>query len=188
MTIKTEHAQEFRAWRQNLQKDSRWAILINADPDALASAMALKRIMYNRVRLTDIIRINEVSRPDNLAMIRYLRISVKPWQPERLSDYSNYALVDSQPSHNKAFDNITYSLVIDHHPLTDISNRLTPGAFSFIGTGVGANSTIMTQFLQALRVRPGPLLATGLLYGIRTDTGAFERSGGEEEKPAETAS
>lgn len=181
MTAKTEQIQEFRRWRENLQKDSRWAILINADPDALASAMTLKRLMHGRTRGVDIIRINEVTRPDNLAMIRYLRIPVKPWQPDKLPVYSNFALVDSQPSHNLAFSNILYSLVIDHHPVTDLGAALAPGAYCCIRTDVGANSTIMTQFLQALRVRPGPLLATALLYGIRTDTGAFERSGGEED-------
>ena len=30
-------------------------------------------------------------------------------------------------------------------------------------------------------MRPGPRLATALLYGIRTDTAAFERSGGEDD-------
>lgn len=181
MTIKSEQLQEFKRWQGRLQKDSRWAILINADPDALASAMALKRLIHDRVRSLDIFRINEVTRPDNLAMIRYLRIPVKPWEPEKISTYSNFALVDSQPSHNLAFTNILYSLIIDHHPVTNLGAALAPGAYCCIRTDVGANSTIMTQLLQALRVRPGPLLATALLYGIRTDTGAFERSGGEED-------
>lgn len=181
MTIKTEQLQEFKRWREKLQKDSRWAILINADPDALASAITLKRLVHDRTKSMDIFRINEVTRPDNLAMIRYLRIPVKAWEPDKAQSYSNFALVDSQPSHNQAFSRILYSLIIDHHPVTDFGALLAPGAFCCIRTDVGANSTIMTQLLQAMRVRPGPLLATALLYGIRTDTGAFERSGGEED-------
>lgn len=181
MTIKTEQLQAFRQWRQDIQKESRWAILINADPDALASAVALKRLMHGHAKCIDIYRINEVTRPDNLAMIRYLRIPVKALQADKLASYTNFALVDSQPSHNQAFANLLYSLIIDHHPVTDLSSLLAPNAFCCVRIDVGATSTIMTQLLQALRVRPGPLLATALLYGIRTDTGAFERSGGEED-------
>lgn len=33
------------------RKQQRWLILINADPDALASALALKRILAGRVEL-----------------------------------------------------------------------------------------------------------------------------------------
>ena len=40
---------------------------------------------------------------------------------------------------------------------------------------------MMTRYLQGLRIKPGPLLSTALLYGIRTDTATFERSGGEED-------
>ena len=176
-----EQISAFRQWRQALAKDDRWCILINADPDALASALALKRIMHPRTRLVDIMRVNEVTRPDNLAMVRYLRIPVKPWQPERASAYAHFAMVDSQPSHHPAFAGLVFSLIIDHHPLTDLAGLLEPDAFCDIRTDVGATSTMMTRLLQGLRQRPGPLLATALLYGIRTDTGAFERSGGEED-------
>ena len=74
---------DMRAWRRSLTKDQRWCILITADPDALASALALRRIMQTRVRSVDIARTNEVSRPDNLAMIRYLHIPARQWQPEK---------------------------------------------------------------------------------------------------------
>ena len=181
MPVNAEHIASFKQWRQNLDKDDRWCIMINADPDALASAMALKRIMLHKVHSVDIMRINEVTRPDNLAMIRYLRIPAKPWQPEKAGQYTRFGMGDSQPRHNQAFAGISYDLIIDHHPLTDLTDCTTPAAFCDIRPGIGATSTMMTRFLQALRMRPGPLLATALLYGIRTDTAAFERSGGEED-------
>ena len=167
---------QMRQWRQTLTKDQRWAILISADPDALASALALKRIMAHRVRGVDIFRINEVTRPDNLAMIRYLRIPAKLWQPEKADLYTNFAMVDSQPHHNPAFQGITFDLIIDHHPLT--AGQLPQAPFCDIRPGFGATSTMMTRYLQGLRIKPGPLLSTALLYGIRTDTATFERSGG----------
>lgn len=181
MMTKTAQLSAFRQWRQNLDKDSRWCIMISADPDAMASAVALKRLMHNKTHGVDIMSVNEVTRPDNLAMIRYLRIPVKPWLPEKKTVYDNFAIVDSQPAHNPAFLNMKYDLVIDHHPATDLAPLLNPGALVDIRPHIGATSSMMTQFLQGMRVRPGPLLATALLYGIRTDTGAFERSGGEED-------
>ena len=170
---------QMRQWRQTLTKDQRWAILIAADPDALASALALKRIMAHRVRGVDIFRINEVTRPDNLAMIRYLRIPAKLWQPEKADLYTNFAMVDSQPHHNPAFQGIPFDLIIDHHPLT--AGQLPQAPYCDIRPGFGATSTMMTRYLQGLRIKPGPLLSTALLYGIRTDTATFERSGGEED-------
>ncbi|MDY3810415.1 DHH family phosphoesterase [Desulfovibrio porci] len=181
MPANAEYIAGFKQWRQNLDKDDRWCVMINADPDALASAMALKRLMLHKVHSVDIMRINEVTRPDNLAMIRYLRIPAKPWQPEKAGQFNRFGMVDSQPAHNKAFVGLSYDLIIDHHPLTDLTGAVGPAIFCDIRPGVGATSTMMTRFLQALRVRPSPRLATALLYGIRTDTAAFERSGGEDD-------
>lgn len=184
MTIKTEQLTDFKLWRQSLLPDQRWCILINADPDALASALALKRLLHKWARSIEIMRINEVTRPDNLAMIRYLRIPAKLWVPDRASAYDFFAMVDSQPAHNPAFAGITFNLIIDHHPATDVAGLLAPDSFCDIRPGIGATSSIMTQFLRGLRIRPGPLLATALLYGIRTDTGTFERSGSESDLQA----
>lgn len=184
MTIQSEQLLAFKAWRQQLLPDWRWAILISADPDALASAMALKRLLRHLLKSIDIYRINEVTRPDNLAMIRYLRIPARPWQPEKSGSYNAFAMVDSQPAHNPVFTGLLFSLIIDHHPLTNLANALTPGAYCDIRPDIGATSSIMTQMLRGLRLRPGPLLATALLYGIRTDTATFERSGGEQDLKA----
>ena len=98
----TDHIALLQKWRAGLCKDDHWCILINADPDALASALALKRIMIHKVHNVDIARINEVTRPDNLAMIRYLNIPVRPWQPENADQYTHFAMVDSQPHHSMA--------------------------------------------------------------------------------------
>lgn len=185
MTLRSEQILAFKRWRQELPADSRWCALISADPDALASALAFKRLLHKYTHGVDIMRVNEVTRPDNLAMIRYLRIPVKPWLPEKISFYDHFALVDSQPNHNPSFGGIQFSLIIDHHPLTTLlEDRITPDAFCDIRPEVGATSSIMAQILRGLRQRPGPFLATALLYGIRTDTGAFERSGGEEDLKA----
>ncbi|MDR2850647.1 MAG: DHH family phosphoesterase [Desulfovibrio sp.] len=173
---------KLKQWLLELNTGSRWCVLINADPDAMASAMALKRIFLNKVHSMDIMRVNEVTRPDNLAMIRYLRIPVKAWNAENQDQYTHFALLDSQPPHNKVFEDIPFSLIIDHHPLVRdcvcVKKRAT-SVHCHIRPEFGATSTMMSRALHALRIRPTPRLATALLYGIRTDTAVFERSGGE---------
>ena len=65
-----------------LNRDDNWMVLISADPDAIAGAFAFQRLISKRVHSVTIARINEVTRPDNLAMLRYLRVPVvKPPTP-----------------------------------------------------------------------------------------------------------
>ena len=150
----------------------RWLILVNADPDAMASAMALKRIMSRRVYEADIARINEITRPDNLAMVQSTRLHMVKFEPGMPQGFDKFALVDSQPHHSPLFQGISFSLVIDHHPLPE-----TPAstAYADIRPDYGANSTILTEYLYNLDIRPGKLLATALQYGIKSDTMNFTR-------------
>ncbi|MDR3074162.1 MAG: phosphoesterase, partial [Deltaproteobacteria bacterium] len=77
-------------------REENWLVLVNADPDAMASAMALRRIMSHRVNEVAISRINEITRPDNLAMIRVVRLRMEKFSPAMLPRYDRFALVDSQ--------------------------------------------------------------------------------------------
>ncbi len=88
-----------------------WLILVNADPDAMASAMALKRIISRRVGTVDIARINTVTRPDNLAMIQATRLRMRGYDPAMLSRYARFALVDSQPHHSPLFQGIAFLII-----------------------------------------------------------------------------
>ncbi len=174
-TIKVQRvtAQDAAKMCKLFRREDRWLILINADPDALGSAMALKRIMSRRVEAADIARVNEVTRPDNLAMIRFLRIPLARLTPEMLQTYDRFALVDSQPHHHPDFATVPFSIVIDHHPL--IPEHPVTAAYMDIRPGLGATCTILAEYLRALRIRPGKLLATALIYGIKTDTQNFSR-------------
>ncbi len=162
-------------WRNTLCKNDTWCILIAADPDALGAAMALKRILSYRVKEVTIASINTVTRPDNLAMLRYLRIPLVDWQENMVNDFSHFAIVDSQPHHNPAFEKVKFSVIIDHHPLAEKTTY--EADFIDICPEYGATCTMMTRYIKALNIRPGKLLATAMLYGIRADTAAFDRSG-----------
>ncbi len=177
MPTKNKLAQRMQAWVSTLARDERWCILVTADPDALGASMALKRILSRKVRDISIASTNKVSRPDNLAMIRYLRIPLVPWEAQMREQFQRFAIVDSQPHHNEAFKGIPFSLMIDHHPIPE--DYCHYAEFVDIRPKIGATCTMMYQYLRGLNIRPGKLLATAMLYGIRTDTAAFERSGGE---------
>ena len=155
-----------------LNKEQRWLILINADPDALASAMALKRILSRRVEAVGIAQVNTITRPDNLAMMNLLRIPSQKLTPLLAAQYDHFALVDSQPHHHPDFAAFKFSIVIDHHPVS--KEHPVQADFVELCPGYGANSTIMTEYLYGFGIRPGKLLATALLYGIKTDTHSFE--------------
>jgi nanoRNase/pAp phosphatase (c-di-AMP/oligoRNAs hydrolase) len=153
-------------------RDERWLILISADPDAMASAMALRRIMSHRVRDAVIAKVNVITRPDNLAMIRYCHLRMENFSPVMLPHFDRFALTDSQPDHHPAFKGADFSLIIDHHP---VSRTPHAAAHSEIKPEYGATSTLMSEYLYNLNIRPGKLLATALQFGIKTDTANFTR-------------
>jgi nanoRNase/pAp phosphatase (c-di-AMP/oligoRNAs hydrolase) len=147
------------------------AILINADPDSMASAMALKRIFWKKARRVLVYRINAIKRADNLAFVKFLAVDQKHIRYLKPSTISKWALVDSQPHHHKLFSDFPYDIIIDHHPVT---NPLRAD-FVDIREDYRANSSIMTEYLKAGKIKPSPKLATALFYGIKTDTQNFVR-------------
>ena len=150
--------------------EDRLLVLINADPDAMASAMALKRLLWRQVSPTTIAHVNTITRPDNLAMIRLLKLDMVPIKEIDQGEFTHFAIIDSQPNHHKDFQEIDFDLIIDHHPDTEAK-----APFTDIRPNYGATSTIMTQYLRAAKIKPSAKLATALFYGIKSDTMNFAR-------------
>jgi nanoRNase/pAp phosphatase (c-di-AMP/oligoRNAs hydrolase) len=151
-------------------REDRLLILINADPDAMASAMALKRILWRQISGTTIAHVGTVTRPDNLAMIRLVRLDLVSLKAATQGQFTRHAILDSQPSHHEGFQGIAFDIIIDHHP--DTGAKAT---FTDIRPQYGATSTIMTEYLRAAKIKPSAKLATALFYGIKTDTMNFQR-------------
>ena len=151
--------------------DDSLAIIINADPDAIASALALKRFFWHKVRKTLIFHINPIQRADNIALVKLLRIDLRPIKKLRHDQFTRTAVVDSQPHHNALFEKHRYDAIIDHHPIGPLSTA----PFVDVKEEYGALSTLMTEYLRAAKIKPSPKLATALLYGIKTDTDNFAR-------------
>jgi nanoRNase/pAp phosphatase (c-di-AMP/oligoRNAs hydrolase) len=148
------------------------AVLISADPDSMASAMALKRLFWRRVKKTYIYHINTINRSDNLAMIRLLKLDQKHIRRLDNAAITKWAIVDSQPHHSEQFSKFKFDIIVDHHP----ANPNSTGAFVDIRDEYGSTSTIFTEYLRAAGIKPSPKLATALFYGIKTDTDDFVRN------------
>jgi nanoRNase/pAp phosphatase (c-di-AMP/oligoRNAs hydrolase) len=151
--------------------DDTLAILINADPDAMSSAMALKRFFWRKVKKTYIYHINVVKRADNLAMIKLLKLDQKHIRKLDSTEITKWAIVDSQPHHNEVLNKYKFDIIIDHHPV----DARSTGWFVDIKDDYGATATILVEYLRAAGIKPSPRLATALYYGIKTDTDNFVR-------------
>jgi len=145
-------------------------VLINADPDAIASAMAVKRLLWRRVSGVTISHINVVKRPDNKAMMELLNVHPVHIKDIEETRYTRFVLVDSQPDHHERFMKFKFDAIIDHHPETPFD-----ADYADIRPHYGATATMMTEYLKAANIRPSVKLATGLFYAIKTDTDTFKR-------------
>ncbi len=141
------------------------------DPDAIASALALRALLGRTRAAAPIATFGAIARPENRAMTRILGIEVERIEAPALGRYDTIALVDAQPGFfEERFPRL--DLVIDHHP----RERPVEAAIKDIRPGYGATSTILTEYLQAAGAPLGPRLATALLYGIKADTLQLERN------------
>lgn len=147
------------------------AVLINADPDAMASALALKRLFWRKVKKTLIYHVNTIKRADNLALIKLLKIKQQHIRNLDTSEITKWAIVDSQPSHHELLAKFRFDIIIDHHPFVPG----TTAPFMDIKEEYGATCTMMTEYLRSAKIKPSPRLATALFYGIKTDTDNFVR-------------
>jgi nanoRNase/pAp phosphatase (c-di-AMP/oligoRNAs hydrolase) len=168
MTLSAQ--EKLRRFYAVFKGDDQVLIAINADPDAIASAMGIKRLLWRKVAGIVIGHINVIKRPDNLAMIRLLGAELTQMDPIEPTRFSRVVMVDSQPGHNKAFASLTPDVIIDHHPVSAYV-----AGFQDIRPTYGATATIITEYLRAAGIKPSVKLATGLFHAIKTDTSDFER-------------
>lgn len=165
------NTQKIKKFYDQFSGTDRVLIHINADPDAIASALAIKRLLWRRVASVAVSNINIISRPDNLNMIRLLDVKMIHASKINPDLYDKHVIIDSQPNHNEQFSPFHYSIIIDHHP-----DDNDPSPFKDIRPDYGATATILTEYLKAARIKPSARLATALFYAIKTDTANFERN------------
>lgn len=164
------HIKRFEKFMSLFSKDNRVLIIINADPDAMASAMGVKRLLWRKVTEVGITYFNKIRRPDNLTMIRVLDMDMIYIKDLDEKKYNRFVIVDSQPDHHECFAMFRYDAIIDHHPVT-----CDAADFIDIRPEYGACSTMLTDYIKAAGIKPSQKLATALLLGIKTDTAGFLR-------------
>lgn len=163
-------SEKLRRFYQQFVNDDHVLIVISADPDSIASAMAVRRLLWRKVASVSISNINAIKRPDNMAMIRLLNLNLIYIDAVDMNRYTRFVIVDSQPEHHELFRNIHPDVIIDHHPYSG-----TDAPFLDIRPLYGATASIMTEYLRAANIKPSARLASGLCYAIKTDTSNFER-------------
>jgi len=168
--MKVTRSERLRRLLARFSAEDHVLVLINADPDAIASAMAVKRLLWRKVASVTICHVNVIKRPDNLAMIRLLDVRMIHIDELDSRRMSKTVLVDSQPKHHERFAGFTADAVIDHHPDTGAK-----APYVDIRPKYGATASILTEYLRAARIKPSAKLATALFHAIKTDTSNFER-------------
>jgi nanoRNase/pAp phosphatase (c-di-AMP/oligoRNAs hydrolase) len=146
-------------------------IPINADPDAIASAMAVKRLLWRKTANVTIANVNEIKRPDNLTMIRLVGVQLTSYKEIDRSRFNRIVIVDSQPDHHEDLADLKPHVIIDHHPVSFKGDA----PLVDIRPDYGATASIMTEYLRAAKIKPSVKLATSLYLAIKTDTSNFER-------------
>jgi nanoRNase/pAp phosphatase (c-di-AMP/oligoRNAs hydrolase) len=168
------HSTEKKLEKLELLMERKHSLLIvlqnYPDPDAIASAAALRELGHELADLTcTIISGGFIGRSENRALMKYLDLPYHPeddWPSEKAD---LVALVDTQPGTGNNILPVECSadIVIDHHP---IKRETRSAEFHDVRNNYGATSTIMLEYLQAAEIQVSRQLATGLLYGIRSDT------------------
>jgi nanoRNase/pAp phosphatase (c-di-AMP/oligoRNAs hydrolase) len=147
------------------------------DPDAIASALALRMVLGASESDVPIISYGRVTRPENRRLIEELGIRIEHVSARSLANHENLILVDVQPPY---FDGDVgdVAAVIDHHPPSGPFRA----RFKDVRPTYGASATIAAEYLlaegdEALTRE----LATALLYGIITDTKSLSRSASDDD-------
>ncbi len=144
----------------------------NPDPDAIACSYALTELVREHAGPTSIAYMGEFTRPENAAMVNILKIPMRKFSPAHAEPGTVVATVDAQPSFFHLDGQVKFDVVIDHHPLTDLSAV----RFSDVRPTYGSASTILTEYFQAGGERMTKKVATALFYGLKIDTGNLTRN------------
>jgi nanoRNase/pAp phosphatase (c-di-AMP/oligoRNAs hydrolase) len=154
----------------------RWLVLThdNPDPDALASAHVVARVLRHLgVRATAAYG-GIIGRAENREMVRTLKLPLFPIRQICHRTYDAFALIDTQPGtgNNQLPVGVAPALVLDHHPRRKSSAGVP---LSDVRPDYGATATIAAEYLLATGQRITAREATALVYAIRTETQDFSR-------------
>jgi nanoRNase/pAp phosphatase (c-di-AMP/oligoRNAs hydrolase) len=147
------------------------------DPDAIASAVALKALLEGQLPVRVTIGYHGIiARAENRALVSYLGEPLFRLAASAVAEPDAIiALVDTQPGagNNPLSPHTLPDIVIDHHPWREATASVP---YADVRANVGATATILVEYLTSSGTAITPRLATALFYGIKTDTFSLGRS------------
>lgn len=176
LVFKNKTQQNLKKLLELVEPDASLLIMMygSPDPDAIASAMALRELLHRTrgLSLCIMAATEPILRLQNRELAKAMRLDIRQLSQVDPASYRLAALVDAQPSFfGKHLPPLSPQIVFDHHPREgDWTTE-----FSDVRPQYGALSTIMTSYLISARIRIPRNLHTALLYGIKTDTDNFDR-------------
>ncbi len=164
----------------SVQKYHNILIIISGspDPDAIASAYALKILLSTASINSDIVITKKISLAQNRAFVRYLKIPVYYSRILRPQNYDAYIVPDFQSNIVDGISNhIPCAAHIDHHAETE--NKVYSD-FSLIRPDSGSTSSLVAQMIKespaVLGRKELVQVSTALMFGIQTDTDKYEHA------------
>lgn len=151
----------------------------NPDPDALASALAMKHLCDSIGHSSTIIHGGMIEHQQNRAMVKLLDMDLRKvildWEIEDLLNESDIVIcVDfSHPGANNILpESCVPHIVIDHH-----TSEVRPaGDVILVRSEFAATSSLVASVMMNSGIEMNSEIATALAFGIRTDTLGFTRS------------
>lgn len=158
-------------------KGGRWLVLThdNPDPDALASALILGRVLRTAFQQNVTLAYGGIiGRAENREMFRSLRLKLSHVRNLSFRHHQAFALVDTQPrsGNNQLPSRTVPDVVIDHHPVRQNTQN---APFYDIRPKYGATATILAEYMLMAGIKPTHAEATALIYAIRSETQDFAR-------------
>lgn len=155
----------------------------NPDPDSLAAALGLQRLL-SRNGISSVIGMGGIiGRAENRAMVHELELVLTPIESLDFDAYPIIALCDTQPGtgNNSLPAGRVPDIVIDHHPPRPLSLEVP---WCDIRPDYGASCSIVWSYMQEARIPWDQTLATAFLYAIKTETRDLGRDAGPIERQA----
>lgn len=163
--------------RQLLAEQEQVTVLMhpNPDPDAMASAMGVEQIASSVGTTVTIQYTGQIRHQENRAFKNVLGVDCTPIETaSELATRESVVLVDHNTprgfTDSEALEPIA---VIDHHPGNGGGE-----SFTDVREEYGATSTILTEYLVQIGAESVSVdsdLATGLVYGVYSDTDTLTR-------------
>ena len=158
-------------------RHGRWLVLThdNPDPDAIASAAILGRILRNAFKQKVTLAYGGIiGRAENRELVKVLGVKFSHLRHLNLRHYKRFALVDAQPrtGNSQLPEDRVPELVFDHHPERQTIEQVS---LADIRPDYGATATILADYLKVSGLPLPRSLATAVVYAIRSETQEFGR-------------